>query len=282
MKKIIISLFTVSLFLLSGITVKASDFISVMETFKMMRQKNVVIVSAQKEADYKMTHIQNSVNLNHKDLYKDGAVKSMLKSPSEIAAILGKKGISESKTIIIYDNGSGKYSGRVYWILKHLGAPNVKILNGQIKAWKAARKPITKAPTMVKPATFTPKVNSAIIASMAQAKAKKGVLVDVRSAEEFNGTKESELKKGHIPGALNIEFKQVMDAKGMVKDAAAIKSLFGGKGVTADKEVILYCESSVRAGIVYAALTSIAGYTNVKVYDGAYLEWCSTSNPVEK
>lgn len=282
MKKQIISILTISLFLLSGTITKASDFISVTETFKMMRQKDVIIVSAQKEADYKMTHIQNSVHIDHKDLYKDGPVKSMLKSPSEIAAILGKKGISETKTIIVYDNGTGKYSGRMYWILKYLGAPNVKILDGQIKAWKAARKPITKAPAMVKPATFTPKVNASIIATMAQAKAKKGVIIDVRSAVEYTGTKESELRKGHIPGAINIEFSNVMDAKGMIKDAAALKALFSGKGATADKEIILYCESSVRAGIVYAALTSVAGYSNVKVYDGAYLEWSASSNTVEK
>jgi len=72
-----------------------------------------------------------------------------------------------------------------------------------------------------------------------------------------------------------------MDAKGMIKSADALSTLMGSKGATKDKELILYCESSVRAGIFYAALISVAGYSNVKVYDGAFFEW-SASNAVEK
>lgn len=280
MKKAL-SILTISLFLFVGKTI-AADFISVNETAKIMRQKNVVIVSAQKEADYKKTHIMNSVHLNHNDLYNNEPVKSMLKKPAEIAAIIGKKGISETKKIIIYDNGSGKYSGRLYWILKYLGASDVQILDGQILAWKAARKPITKSPAMVKPATFTPIVNAAILANMAQVKAAKGILVDVRDANEFAGTDETTLRKGHIPGAKHFEFKNVMDSKSKIKSADALKTAFEAAGITKDKEVILYCASSVRAGIVYAALTSVLNYPNVKVYDGAFYEWSASSNSVEK
>lgn len=282
MKKLSISLLTICLFLVASITSQAADLISVAEAAKIMRQKDVVIVSAQKMVDYKKTHIMNSVHIDHNTLYNNEPIKSVIKSPADMAAILGKLGISETKTIIVYDNGSGKYSGRLYWILKYLGAPNVKILDGQIKAWKAARKPITKNPTMVKPATFTPKANKSIISTMAQTKATSGIVLDVRAANEYAGTDESELRKGHIPGAKNIEFKQVLDANSKMKSADQLKTLFEGKGITKDKEVILYCTSSVRTGIVYNALVSVLGYTNVKVYDGAFYEWSASSNSVEK
>lgn len=282
MKKLSISILTICLFLVANLTTQAADLISVAEAAKVMRQKTVVIVSAQKTVDYKKTHIMNSYHVDLNLLYNNEPVKSMLKPTADIVKVLGKQGISEAKTIIIYDNGSGKYAGRLYWILKYLGAPNVKILDGQINAWKAARKPITKNPTMTKAVTFTPNENKAIYATMAQVKATKGILLDVRDASEYGGTDETTLRKGHIPGAVNIEFKQVLNDKSMMKSADDLTKLFNSKGITKDKEVILYCTSSVRAGIVFNALTSVLGYTNVKVYEGAFYEWSASSNTVSK
>jgi thiosulfate/3-mercaptopyruvate sulfurtransferase len=69
---------------------------------------------------------------------------------------------------------------------------------------------------------------------------------------------------------------------GTLKSAAELKAVFDNAGVTKDKTVIVYCKSSVRAGIIYMALTSVMGYANVKVFDGAFLEWqADASNKVE-
>jgi Rhodanese-related sulfurtransferase len=244
-----------------------------------MKDKNTILISARKPADYKKVHIVNAVNIDHKELYNNEPIKSVLKSPDEIAKILGAKGVNESMNIVIYDGGTGKYSGRLYWILKYLGAKNVKILDGHIDAWKAARKPVTRIPTKVKATTFTPNLNQNIIVDLAYVDKVKSnanvVLVDVRSPEEFNGTKESKIRKGSIPGSVNLEFKNVLNAKKMLKSKEELAKLFKAKGITADKEVILFCETSVRAGIVYLALVTALDYPNVKVYDGAYYEWQS-------
>ncbi|PXY02294.1 hypothetical protein DF185_06510 [Marinifilum breve] len=256
-----------------------ADVISVKDYLKIMKDKNTILISARKPADYKKVHIVNAVNINHKDLYNNEPVKSMLKSPAEIAKILGSKGVSESKNIVIYDSGTGKYSGRLYWILKYMGAKNVKILDGHMDAWKAARKPVTRMPSKVKPTTFTANVNKGMNVDLAYVKKAKGnsnvVLVDTRSPEEFNGTKDSKIRKGKIPGSINLEFKHVLNSKKMLKSKEELAKLFKAKGITADKEVILFCETSVRAGIVYMALVTALDYPNVKVYDGAYYEWQS-------
>jgi thiosulfate/3-mercaptopyruvate sulfurtransferase len=262
----------------------AQDVISVKDYLKIKDNANVVLVSARKPADYAKVHIDGAININHKDLYK-AEPKSTLKSNAEIAKILGGKGVSNSNTIVLYDNGSGKYSGRMYWILKYLGAKDVKILNGHMKAWRMARKPVTKNPVKRNATTFAVNVNSSAIANMAQVKKASNnagsVIVDVRAAVEYNGIKESKLPKGHIPSAINLEFKNVMNAKSLLKSKEELQALFNGAGITKDKEVILYCESSVRAGIVYMALTTSLGYTNVKVYDGALFEW-TASEAVQK
>jgi thiosulfate/3-mercaptopyruvate sulfurtransferase len=274
------------LLFLSYSIANGQNLISADELSAISKNDNVVIVSTRTLEDYKKVHITGAVHINHTDLYNDIPVKSMLKSPEEVAAILGSNGISETKTIVIYDDGTGKYAGRLYWILSYLGAKDVKILDGHIDAWKAARKPVTKNPTIVKTATFTPKPDKSKIATMAEVKSSIGnskvALIDARPPEEFNGHATTELRKGHIPGAINIEFKNMMDATGKMKSAADLQKIFTTAGASKDKEVILYCESGVRAGIMYFALTSILGYTKVKVYEGAYLEWQATaSNKVD-
>lgn len=279
MKKFLV--FVLMLFIGAQASWAQADVISVKDYLKIMKDKNTVLISARKPVDYKKVHIVNAVNVNHKDLYKTGPILSMMKSPAEMAKILGSKGVSETKNIVIYDSGTGKYSGRLYWILKYMGAKNVKILDGHIDAWKAARKPVTRMPSKVKPATFTANVNKGMnvdLAYVTKAKTNSNViLLDVRSPEEFNGTKVSKIRKGTIPGSKNIEFKYVLNSKKMLKSKEELAKLFKSKGITADKEVILFCETSVRAGIVYLALTSVLDYPNVKVYDGAYYEWQSVA-----
>ena len=180
---------------------------------------------------------------------------------------------------------TGVSAGRMYWILKYLGAKDVKLLDGQMKAWRRARKPVTKDVKEFAPTKFTPTVDNSIIATMQYVKDhledKNVLLVDVRSKEEYDGQKGKAKRKGHIPGAIHFEYKNVID-NGVVKPKADIEKALNAAGITPDKEIILYCETSARAGIVYLVLKDILGYPKVRVYDGAFYEWAADqSNPVE-
>ena len=131
---------------------------------------------------------------------------------------------------------------------------------------------------MAKKGQFNAAPNAAILAKMADVKKGSAVLLDVRSAAEFNGTDGK--SKGHVPGSINIEYKEVLDGNGMLKsntDLGSVFSKLGGK----NKEIIVFCATSVRAGVVFLALKG-AGYTNVKVYDGAYNEWVHAGNKLDK
>ena len=115
--------------------------------------------------------------------------------------------------------------------------------------------------------------------SMSEVKSSIGsaAIVDARSADEYKGVAETTLRKGHIPGTINLEYTNMMDAKGLLKSNDALQKIFNDAGITKDKKVIIYCESGVRAGIIFLALKSALNYPNVKVYDGAYAEWQSVS-----
>lgn len=262
----------------------AQDIISVDDLAAKAKNNEVIIVYAGAADGYKV-HITGAVSIPHTTLCNDQPVRGLIKPAAEMAKILGDAGVNPAKTIVVYDEGSNKYSARMYWILKYLGAPDVKLLGGNLTAWKAGRKPVTGTPTKLAPVAFEAKPAESILSNMEEVKSAGGnaafVLVDARKPDEFAGKAETELRKGHIPGAVNINYETLLDAKGVYKSKDELKTIFESKGVTPEKTAILYCETGVRASTLFLALKEL-GYPNVKVYDGAYIEWqAASSNPVE-
>lgn len=263
-KNIVLSILSLILFVNISI---AQDLISAAEAKKLVNDKNTIIVSTRNTEDYAKVHIRNAVNISINDLASTSDPIGILKSPSEIASILGEKGIDPKKNIIIYDTGSNKGAGRLYWILKYIGFNDVKILNGHMQAWRTSRGPVTNVTTKTNSVSFTPNINSKIFADKAyvKTKIKSAVIIDVRDDAEWS--------EGYINSAKHLEYKNVLATNGKLKSKTELETIFNNAGITKNKEIILYCATSVRAGIVYLALTSVLEYPNVKIYDGAYNEW---------
>ena len=270
---LLVVLFSSSL-MAQGDIISAADFMKMFKT-----NKNMIVVDASKADSYTKTHIKGAVNIPHKTLYNETEVEGLIKDPAELASIFGSKGVSETKTIVVYDGGTQKYSSRVYWILKYLGAPDVKILQKDMDFWRKSRVPITKMPSKVATVTFTPKVNSAIYADMAFVKSGTATIIDARTTEEFDGT--SDKSAGHIPGAINIGYKEVLNAKEGFKTKAEMEAFAAKYKLSADKPIVVYCNTGVIAAVIYVGLTDVLGWTNVKVYDGAYKEWDAKGNQFE-
>jgi thiosulfate/3-mercaptopyruvate sulfurtransferase len=259
-----------------------SDLISAKEVAKIMKNDNVIVISAQKSSGYNDFHITGSISLPPSILVDNEPIPYMLKDVSEMEEIIGSKGVSNTNQIIIYDEGSHKYSGRLYWVFKYLGATDVKILNGGLEAWKAIRKPVTSSPTTKKATTFTANVQPQYLAMLDEVKTATSdpgyVIVDARSEAEYMGTDKTSLRQGHIPNAVHINYTDIIASNGEIKSAEELTAIYSGKGVTPDKTVIIYCKTSVRAAIEFAALSSVLGYENVKVFDGAMSEWSSDAS----
>lgn len=280
-------LFIISLVCFLGLNLMASTHLITSADFMSLikAKKEIIIIDASKAETYKTMHIKNAINIPHKTLYAESEVEGILKSPEELAKIFGKHGVSNTSSIIIYDEGSQKYSSRVYWVLEHLGATDVKILHRDMDEWKKNRVPLTRLPGKLPATTFTVKLNNSVAVDMAYVKTKLNnsstVLVDARTAAEFKGTSTDPLSPGHIPGAINLNYEDVLDAKKAFKSKEEITAIAKKHGITSDKEIILYCKTSIRGAVLFAAFSDILGYPNVKVYDGALAEW-QVSNKVEK
>ncbi|MBT8189914.1 MAG: sulfurtransferase [Bacteroidia bacterium] len=268
------------------ITNVETDIITAKEFTKLMKaNKDLVILEASKSKIYKKSHVKNAIYINHNDLNQDGEIKGLIKSNEELASYFGSKGVSADSEVVIYDDGSQKYSTRVYWILKYLGADNVKILHKDMDAWGKARISLTSNVPKIKPTTFTLNPNPAIFATKEDVKILQSkdnaILFDARTKAEYDGTSEKPASDGHIVGAVNLDYKDLLTETGAFKSKDELMAIASTMGITPGTEIVAYCRTSVRAAVIFVAFRNILGYENVRVYDGAYLEWAIDSPIVQ-
>ncbi len=278
-------------FLLVTNLVAQGDIITAKQ-FKELKKNtdNLTVIDASKAKLYKKAHLKGAINVPYKILnQKDGEVKGLMKSPEELAKILGNKGISNKDKIVVYDEGSQKYSSRVYWVLKYLGAKDVKILHKDNKSWRKARLPLTSTPTKSDVKTFEVNLESSILATIdfieSNLNNENVVLIDARGTEEYSGVmdeKKNKYSKGHLPGAVHISFKDVLNEDKSFKSLEDMNKLADANGFNPEKTYVVYCKTGIKASVVFVALKNVLNYPNVKLYDGAYLEWEFKGKPIEK
>lgn len=220
--------------------------------------------------------------------------------PDEVSALLGKLGIRETDTIVLYGDKSNWWASYAYWFLSYSGVKNpLKLMNGGRQKWIAEGRPTTTdAPSVT--STNYPALRrddslrayrDEVKAHLQSVSAGSGALVDVRSPDEFSGKvthmptypQEGVLRGGHIPGARSIPWAKATNEDGTFKSADELSALYGGEGVTADKDVIAYCRIAERSSHTWFVLRELLGYPKVRNYDGSWTEWGNAVGmPIEK
>ncbi len=258
----------------SQVSISAKDFAAELKSNKAM-----VVVDVQAADVYAKQHIQGAINIPHKSLYKTGPIEGQFLPSEELASIFGKKGLSNNTKIVLYDDGSQKYNSRIWWVLKYLGATDVYLLHKEASQMEANRIPMTSAATTLKATTFTPNIVAEMNIDMAGVKSGIGnpdvVLLDARELDEYEGRDQAKKSKGHLPGAIFMNFKEVLTSTGAFKTKEEIIAAAAKFGATPEKQIVVYCQTGIKAAVTYIALKEIAGFSNVKLYAGAYAEWVS-------
>ncbi|RJQ17452.1 MAG: sulfurtransferase, partial [Nitrospiraceae bacterium] len=87
---------------------------------------------------------------------------------------------------------------------------------------------------------------------------------------------------GHLPGSINIDsYANNLNPDETFKSAGDLKAVYESKGITKDKEVIVYCQGGVRAAQTFIALKYILGYPKVRNYVGSIGEWAHKPEPAK-
>lgn len=195
-------------------------------------------------------------------------------------------GIGAGTQVVAYDQDSGMYASRLWWMLRYLGHDRVAVLDGGFSKWVAEGRPAATGDQRRQAAVFTshPRHDWLVtIEEMEQGTASTALLVDARAPERFEGRVEPiDRVAGHIPGAINRFFKDNLAADGTMKAAAdlrpAFDALLDGR---APDQVVMYCGSGVTACQNLLALEH-AGISGIRLFPGSWSEWSADpSRPIE-
>ncbi len=193
---------------------------------------------------------------------------------------MGRLGISNDTRVIAYDDRGGIYATRLWWILNYYGHTNVAVLDGGWVKWTLDKRPVSTAVPAPVMARFEIRPGTVGLATMDDVKGainRPGVkLVDARTQAEIEGRELRGIKRGgHIESSVAVYWEDFFDAKTHLhKPAAEIARLFREKGVTADQEVITYCQVGMRASHDLFALALIGhDLAKLRNYYGSWEEW---------
>lgn len=242
---------------------------------------------------YDEGHIAGAVGFNWQRELQDQTVRAPV-SKENLEELLSRSGVTNDTTIVLYGDNNNWFAAWSLWIFKYYGHNDVRLLDGGRVKWLADKREVTtEAPSYQRTDYHAKQPNEDIRAYRDQVLSKlgKAALVDVRSPGEYSGEllapanlpQEGAQRGGHIPGAANIPWGQAVQEDGTFKSADELRALYGGKGVTPDKEVIAYCRIGERSSHTWFVLNYLLGYDNVRNYDGSWTEWGSLIGaPIEK
>ena len=195
-------------------------------------------------------------------------------------AAMRSHGVTAARPVVAYDDWQGRAASRAWWLLRHHGHPDVRVLDGGWAAWLAADGEVSCDVPLVVTGDFAagpgsmPVVDAATVLST-------DVVVDARAGERYRGeTEPIDPVAGRIPGAVNVPTTENVGADGLFRSADELRAVYAAVGASPDAVVAAYCGSGVTAAHDVLAM-EVAGIASA-LYPGSWSEWVSDpGRPVE-
>ncbi len=250
--------------------------------------QQVKIIDLRHSSDYLLGHIPNAINIPLQRFTRvKNNVKGFVETPAAFKALMEEHGINNDDTLVLYSDWSFLGSMRVYWVMDFYGHNNVKVLNGGIQAWvNSGANLSTDAPPRTS-SSYVIEINTDVITTKFQtfmaSKNPDYVLVDARDNTQYRGEKSLTPRKGHIPGAINIPWVNLVKnrnesdnyshsaSSSTLEDIQILKEKLAL--IPKDKKIILYCNGGQESSVLYFALKELG--VSASVYDGSWFEWSS-------
>jgi thiosulfate/3-mercaptopyruvate sulfurtransferase len=240
-------------------------------------------------------HIPGAVHLSEQAFRgPNGRLPFQIWTPTKLAGLLSQAGISNRDSVLVYSDGNDVLgTALVSYILEKSGVRQVAIVDGGLSGYKAAGQSTTKAFPSFQAASFRPTTVQGLAITLDELKPLIGrrdvVIIDPRPKAQFEGTDQTFIRNGHIPGARNIPWQAFTEANNAdeakrnphkLKSLEEIRALLVSRGITPDKTIIVSCSTGREASLQFLALRHLLRYPNVRIYEGSWTEYSATNLPI--
>ena len=193
---------------------------------------------------------------------------------------MGELGVANSDRIVCYDQLGLFSAPRAWWMLRLFGHDQVAVLDGGLPKWRAEQRALQSgAPAAVPARQFRSALRAQLLRGLGDMRdnihTRRELLLDARSADRFHarvGEPRPGLRGGHIPGACNLPFGELLTAQQTLLPPAALRERFQRAGVEEHSAVITSCGSGLTAAVLNLGL-AVAGFPGGALYDGSWAEW---------
>lgn len=274
------------------------------------RDLRIVHVSPDRRV-YNKRHIPGAV---YSDLHREVALRGtapetgdaerewLIPTAEQAEAVLARWGVGQGDRIVFYDDiGLNRQAIRAYWLMRLYRYPKARlhILDGGIEAWRRADLPTTTEVSDAgedrlegRPPVALGERDDSLIATydqvLAWSRESSGSpdaptrILDVRTAGEWVGTDLRARRGGHIPGARNRLFSDLLTDEGTFRPTEEMLSIIRSSGVEPEEVRATYCQGGVRAALAWFVLHELAGFEDVRSYAGSWEEWGNRADsPIE-
>ena len=234
--------------------------------------------------EYRRAHIPGAAYASlSRDLAgpgSSGGGRHPLPDARTLEATFSRLGISNRQQVVLYDQETGMFASRLWWLLRYMGHEPAAVLDGGWTKWLREGRAARGGDETIAPGRFTgqPREHMRLTVEQVEAKVADGsaLLVDARSPERFEGkTEPIDRVPGHIPGAVNHYYKRNMTPEGEMLPAETLRRQFAEVlGDRPPDQTVMYCGSGVSACQNLLALEH-AGIPGVPLYVGSWSEWSS-------
>ena len=275
--------------------IQHSKLLTVEQAHGLLNQEEYLFIEVSKESEYNKGHIPNALQVWRPDFRtkEDGPVGGMRCSAKEFVTFLQNLGYKETSTLIVYDTKGSCDALRLAWVFEYYGFDKYKVINGGKKAWTIAKYPLSieqRKPKKNTDYVYIGKENQNILAEhehiLLAIQDTNTIIVDTRETYEHRGQcfvhqdkvmahKKGAYDRGCIPTSVHLNWSTLSDLSHdhRIKCRKDLKYDLAKKGITKDKNIIVYCQSGSRSSHTAFVLKEILEYPNVKNYDGSWIEW---------
>jgi thiosulfate/3-mercaptopyruvate sulfurtransferase len=242
-------------------------------------ETGLLIIDLCKDTTYQQLHLPGAVHLPYNQLVAScHPTHGLLPEPDQLEQLFSTYGIDNETWVVAYDDEGGGNASRLLWTLQAMGHSRYSLLNGGLLAWANEGHPFTRDGVDLQATNFHAHPNVEAVVETEHILRRLGAndlaLWDARSDREFRGISRFSHYPGHIPGAVNLDWQEVMDRERnlRLKPEAVLRELLAGLCITPDKEVIAYCQTHHRSSLAWFVLIYL-GYPRARGYPGSWSDW---------